>query len=255
MDNSKVFELGKYRFKLRNYSQADAADVEALFPIAGQGSSEHPTETLDLLTQERGGVRAIINTALQHHQDCIWIAAATLISPNGKCFLFAGPSCSGKSSLATALAFGKDWRIVAEDVSLIDTNLNQFVSFVSPISMKAGALQLVASVIGEVHCPPLFNEWIPLKTKAVIAYPSAKIDFAFILEVLDNGGAQEVLTTSQISPELLLIKLLPLSNLLHLNNATEQFSNYLKAARCFKLCGGHLNERLDFVIELSGLAR
>ncbi len=254
VDSSKVFALGNFRFKLTNYSHREAEQIEKLFPLAAENdASQSECETLAIGTQERGAVRPIINKALRHHENCIWIAAALLLSPSGKLFLFAGQSCSGKSTLAAALAFGHDWAVIAEDICLIEREHKAFIPFISPMSMKTGTVERIEAVVGNTIPQPLLGEWIPLQSKAVAPnLVPGKIDFVFALEsAFEPQAPAKPLSIRKVSVEQILIELLKLSNILHLEDPPDVFIDYVNSARCFRINGGELSERLDFVIELS----
>jgi hypothetical protein len=241
LDSKKTFALGSFKFKLAD----EANHIETLFLEARQ-SDDAPIELLD----NQGGVRGIVNVALKRHENCIWLDAGVLVAPNGKRVMFAGASSAGKSTLTTALAFGHGWKIIAEDVALIDIESDRFVVFASPLSMKAGTVDRLAKVLGKAPGPLFFNEWIPLGDLAATTDPDATIDFAFIMQPLTPGSPGQ-LNLQPISHKSVLTKLMPISNILRLNGAMEKMEHYLSQGKCFQLSGGQLNERLDLVIELS----
>ena len=181
---------------------------------------------------------------LKRHHDCMWLDAGCLIAPNGKKILFVGRSGAGKSTTTMALALAYDWKVIAEDILLIDIHQNRLITFGGPFSLKEGTLELLWNSIGRVPDPILNGEWSPLGAMAAPTETEARFDFAIVLFA---GSAMSVSPISSIE---FLRNCLPLSNILRITGAGEKLVDYVSAGSCLEIEGGTLKERLNFILSL-----
>lgn len=248
MDSSRIYELGGTHFRLANYVPELASQIEALFPLAQSDPTGGDVITLDLA--DFRDVRSMIDHLLRLMPERIWIAAATLISPANKILMLCGRPSSGKTSLTAILAFKYRWRIIAEDVTLIDYAQNELVSLQSPLSMKPGACARWCRLAGVEEPPMLFNEWIPTAEHAARGRYPAHFDAAVMLSRFE--AEERTLELQQLPRESFVSSLLQLSNIIHKPQSAHLISEYLADASCATLHGGNLSERLTAVIELCG---
>jgi hypothetical protein len=242
-----IRQLGRCAFELRCEDEALKRQLNSLFQPCN-GSASSPPLVIEV---DRGGVRKIVNIALKHHDACVWIDAASLISPGGKKILIAGASHAGKSTCTTALALKEKWKVLAEDIVLFDTAADRLICFASPFSLKPGTADRLAAQ--NCPAPPLvLNEWIPLDGMAAGGEVAAKLDLAFFFEHIADPGSLGPLTLNETVQADFIRRLLPISNLLHSETAIDKLSTYLTDARCFNLSGGSITERLRKINELAG---
>lgn len=193
-------------------------------------------------------VRLIVRRALNYHENFLWFDAATLVSPTGKVVLIAGASHSGKSTASTALAFGHDWKVLAEDVSLVDPALKQLKTFASPLSLREGSLERIKKATGILPGPVIGGEWIAINKHLNDKSIQFKIDLAVELAVTDPGR-DEPMTINAVTTQSFLQSLLPLCNAIHLKDGIDLLDEGLKGAACYRINGGSLDQRLKFFID------
>lgn len=242
---STVLTLGKFAFEIDCQDDQLKACLESLFPSRAVAHHRAPATVHD----ESGDVRSIVNIALRHHEDCLWFDAAALIAPGGQKVLFAGASSSGKSTTTIALALGYGWKVLSEDITLFDPSTDELLSFASPISLKPGTFERLQAA--KLSPPPLIlNEWIPVDGMAAPGESvSATLDLAFFFNVI-NQTEPEPISAQQITPGEFLRLVLPISNLLHSTAGMDKLSQYLAPARCYRLSGGSLTERLSKINQI-----
>jgi hypothetical protein len=191
-------------------------------------------------------VRLIVRRALNYHQSFLWFDAATLVSPSGKVVLIAGPSHSGKSTASTALAFGFGWKLLAEDVSLVDPKSKQVKTFASPISLRSGSLERIKKATGVLPGPVVGNEWVPINNHLNDKVIDFKIDLAIALAVTDPS-LDEPMKVESVKAQTFIHSLLPLCNAIHLDNGIDLLDEGLKNSICLRIAGGGLAERLEYI--------
>lgn len=203
----------------------------------------------DEIVSEASGleiVRLIVRRALNHHEGYLWFDAAMLVSPSGKVVLIAGASHAGKSTAAAALAFGLNWKVLAEDVALIEPRNKVITPFASPISLREGSLERIARATGVTPGPVIGFEWVPLKGHLHYEQVPFNIDLAIELAVT-NPLTDQPIAVASVSNSSFIHFLLPLCNALHLPNGIELLDESLQKARCYRLDGGSLGDRLNFI--------
>lgn len=254
-----TFLLGRFSFRLKS---SDLALLEALTKLFPKTNLEHKTtQVIDLdnprdiisnwsnvVPKPEGFeiIRLIVRKALDNHQDCLWMDAATLVSPQGKTILIAGPSHSGKSTAAIALAYGKAWSVLSEDITLIDAGSGAFLRFASPLSIRAGSIEKVKIATGVAVGTPVDTEWLELGHLASTKAEIKRIDFLYFLPKTDPN-TDEPFQVDRISVNEAVRKLLPLSNILHLSTGLEIITTALASAQCHTVKGGCLSERVGLI--------
>ncbi|HEY9679224.1 MAG TPA: hypothetical protein V6C76_14540 [Drouetiella sp.] len=263
---TKSYRLGNYRFQIKSSDKALSTSIGSLFEEYSIDVDKDPLSLIDIdlplnivpgwdeVVAEASGleiVRLIVRRALNYHHDFFWLDAATLVSPTGKLVLIAGPSHSGKSTAATALAFGHGWKLLAEDVSLVDPSNHRLIPFSSPLSLREGSLERIKKATGVLPAPVVGDEWIAMKNHLHANTIDFKLDLAIALDVTD-GQHDDILSTTEVTPLKLMHSLLPLCNAIHLNNGIELLEQSLAKATCYKVSGGSLKERLQFIAGCTG---
>jgi hypothetical protein len=265
---TKSYRLGEFCFQLKSSNQQLCDCIGSLLERHEVDVDRDPLSLIDIdlplvivpgweeIVSEASGleiIRLIVRRALNYHHDYLWFDAATLVSPSGKVVLIAGPSHSGKSTAATALAFAFGWKILAEDVSLVDPRTKQVKTFASPISLRTGSLERIRSATGVLPGPVVGSEWVPISDHINEKLVDFNIDLSIALSVTDSNSDLP-LTTSAVPAQSFIHSLLPLCNALHLNNGIELLDDALKNSVCFRIMGGSLAERLHFINVQAGEA-
>ncbi len=196
-------------------------------------------------------VRLIVRRALNYHQNYLWFDAATLVSTAGKVVLIAGASHSGKSTASAALAFGLGWKIIAEDVSLVEPRLKQLTTFASPISLRAGSLERIQKATGVLPGPVVGGEWVPINDHLNKNLIDFNVDLSIELAVTDPS-VDETMVINEVTGASFIHTLLPLCNAIHLQSGIDLLDGGLKHSKCFRITGGSLAQRLTFISEQVG---
>jgi hypothetical protein len=246
LENNKtsVYRLGRVDFCLKGATLAFTNQMDILLPQ----SSAKTWESIDI--SGRNDLRTLQNILLKRHDDCMWLDAGCLIAPGGKKVLIIGRSGTGKSTTTMALALAYRWKVIAEDILLIDLSKNELITFGAPFSLKKGTLNLLLDCIGTAPEPILEEEWSPLGTMADFSGEVPHFDFGFIFS--PRNEANQALEVRSISHTQYLKEALPFSNILRMKDAADKFLEYIRLAETFKLEGGTLRERLDLILECCG---
>jgi hypothetical protein len=248
--NKTLFSLGRTVFFAQNCNPSFEQELEILLPRYSQSTAVKITP-LAIETQGTNNLRALINVVLKNHSGCVWIDAGCLIAPSGAKILLSGFSGAGKSTTTMALAIGYGWKVVAEDLLLIDVEEKKLLTFASPFSLKQGTLELLRDSIGRLPEPILHGEWSPLKDMAASGEYDAKFDFTILLEQI-KPNAGKGLELVSMHPTTYLRKLIRISNILRIDGAAEVISEAIDKSECFTFIGGTLRERVDAIRKLSG---
>ena len=244
---TSVYKLGRVAFSVKNCDEGFTEDLDVLLPHA----SETEYEDIDIHDVKMGcerDLRGLLNHILKKHLGCLWIDAGCLITPAGKKILISGQSGAGKSTTTMALALGYGWKVVAEDLLLLDKEQDMLLTFASPFSLKSGTFEMLKECVGRGPDPILQSEWSPLGEMAASGTFDAHFDFSIVLNRAVDGEPNLVL--DEVSPIEYLRSILPISNTLRYKDASEKMIEYFSSGRCVRFSGGTLRERLDTILDL-----
>jgi len=240
-----VFKLGRVAFSVANCDVDFQTTLDILFPHSNQ-ETLNEEEIYEVRTGCDRDIRGLLNHILKKHLGCIWIDAGALIAPNGKKVLLVGQSGAGKSTTTMALALRYGWKVLGEDLVLLDQKTDKIISFASPFSLKPGTRELLEETIQKTPDPILEDEWSPLGTMAGHGDIDLPFDLSIFLERAEEFDPQlEIIETGQ--PEFVR-KILGISNLLRFKNSAEQMLGYLGSRPCLTLRNGTLAERLEAIL-------
>lgn len=236
----QVYRLGKVLFVAASPDTDFERALPCLFPLA----EETERNIVDL--SGHSDVRSLINGVLALHDSCLWLDAACVMSPEGSLAVISGGSGSGKSTIAMALTLGFGWKLLSEDITLIDKEGKQIISFASPFSLKPGTLDCLRDAAGVTPKQIFFDEWVSVAQASIAPACSPAFDL-----VLHFGSAknEEPLCCESVAPADYVRLILSCSNLLHDDDAPDEMVSYVSAAGCYKVSGGTLKDRLRFVFE------
>lgn len=96
-----------------------------------------------------------------------WLVVhAAILAKGNKAIMFPAPPGSGKSTLTAFLAL-KGWRLLSDEMTIIELNSRRAIPFVRPISLKNNSIQLV-------------KQWFPDVVMSDIAVDTQKGDVAHV---------------------------------------------------------------------------
>lgn len=261
---SKLMQFGQCVFRVEAHNRELVTTMETMFPPApppGNQQVEVVVEDLlelslaqDKTAQEIESltITDLLSKLYARHPNCIWISSAAVCAPEGKVVLLLGPSFSGKTTLALAIAITKGWKIISQDITLIDPKSNLLWPCPAPISLRPGAQELLQEFcrLPEVANRP--NKWF-LEPTLYIAEPVvARFDAVLSLSPFDQSGESTLsdLQVEPISSSEFIREILPWSNVLRHGDAIPVLQAVIQAARCVKLQGGNLSQRVELLKSL-----
>jgi len=244
--SAPIYTLGRVAFTVNS---PDAAFERALTRLLPRPRTD--PDTIHAFSVE-SDVRALIREVLAYHRDCRWIHAACLRSPEGRTVLLAGLSGAGKSTTAVALALGFGWKVLADDLTLIDRATNAVVAFATPISMKGAAPALLREAIGQAPGPLVLGEWFRIDELYATEACPAEFDLLVHLgwDRRNTGFAHSPCSAAEYTR-----LLLPSSSVLRDAGGPDGFAEAISSGACHWVMGGNLSERLNLVLELNRQAR
>ena len=186
----------------------------------------------------------ILDTALKFHEHLLWLEGATLIDRNGRLIMLCGGTHSGKTTLALALHLLFGWKVVSEDLTLIDPENNQIVPFPRPLSLREGTVERIAAAVGTVPGGKHMQaEWYfdpGMYDIRRFALPPHVVVFLKPLDAENLGSFK----TDAVSSSIVLKELLPLSNLVRKPDGMQSIHSAMEAGTCYVMEGGQLTDRL-----------
>jgi hypothetical protein len=244
--SAPIYTLGRVAFTVNSPDATFERELARLFsPPRTTPATIHTFSVKD-------DVRAVIAEALTFHSDYRWIHAACLRSPEGRTVLLAGRSGAGKSTTALALALGFGWKVLGEDLTLIDRATNAIIGFATPFSLKGPAPTLLREAIGTEPGPLLLGEWFRIDELYAAEECQAEFD---VLVHLGRDGRSTGFAHSPCSAAEYTRLLLPSSSVLRDAGGPDGFAEAISSGACHWVMGGNLSERLSLVLELNRQAR
>jgi hypothetical protein len=191
----------------------------------------------------------LLGRAMTKPSNLLWIDAATLICPDGRAVLVAGPSLAGKTTLALSMFLAYRWKVLSEDVTLIDPLSHQIIPFLRPSSLRPGCAELIEAATGRRPSTLLFDRWFFDRRMFLESNFEAKPVWSIKLDALVEGS-REPLTINPVSTDHFVRSILPISNTLRFADGVAALSDFLSESSCFKLSGGTVRERMEAVSDL-----
>lgn len=235
-----VYSLGRFAFAFDRADVANDRGLAAVFlPTSGRPAC---VDRID----SRATVRSVIDLALGRHADCLWIHGSSLVSARGRLVLLAGGAGVGKTTTALALSLAHGWKVFADDATLID-DAHAVVGFAAPFSLKPGTLELLDACCGRwPRRVVVEEEFIPVGGMHAGESRAAEFDLAVYL---DGPGSARRLASHEFAAAEFVRLLLRSANAMHQPGGADRLMGYLGAARCHRVMGGSLSERVGFVLE------
>jgi hypothetical protein len=186
------------------------------------------------------GVRQAMS---DYHQRLLYCHGAALLRPDGIRVLLVGLSYAGKTTLSLALCFGRQWRMVVEDI--VYFHEHTVLVMRNPLSVRPPTPQLLEEC-GAVLPEPLIGRWIIAPEIFAQQPAELKFDLAVVMKEPVAGHLQ----VSSLAPGELLRLMLARSNALHFDDGADTIYKYIETARCYVLQGGTVGERCELLSQL-----
>jgi hypothetical protein len=218
--------------------------LDRLFPHSN-GARLDKEPDIDVQMGLSHDVAECIRQIISQHEGCLLIQAACMLSPNGQRMLISGAPNSGKTTLAIALSLQYGWKVIAEGMTIIDTEKNRITSFAAPFNLKPGTRAVLTD--NGVTLPGfILREWFPIAKE--ISADDCPAGFEHSVH-LEGEFGNEKLKISRSTPSEQTRKILPISNLLSVRG-TDNFLQLLPAQSCHVISGGLLKDRLSHITEM-----
>lgn len=175
-----------------------------------------------------------------------------LVTKGSQLVFLAGASRAGKTTMTVAAAQKLGWKIISEDLILIDPALSRIVSVVHPLSLRPGAQQLIAEATGLPPVSLYLDRWLACPDMFYIG-PAGQPRFAHSI-LIDSAPNGAPFSAASLRSHEFLRALLPLSNALNVDDGTNSLNACIEQSSCSIIGGGTVGERLAFLTELDSRA-
>lgn len=262
-------QFGNCRFSVKAEDDALVATIEALFSGAvvdnAEGNQTATEVVMEELMQAHRGqaidqtpqeiecqtISNLLNHLYAQHASCLWISSACLCTPDGKLVLLAGPSYCGKTTIAVALALTRKWKIVSQDITLIDPVLKVVLPCQAPINIRDGARKMLIDI---GHSPGkafgvhgwFFDQELYLRRSVSAKFAAAVMIVPFDQLTEDNSD----ISVEELSASAFIREILPWSNLLRYGDKISVLQEAIEGAHCVKWQGGQLSQRVELLESL-----
>lgn len=113
-----------------------------------------------------------LNWCVSSHCHQFLVVHAAVLERGGKALLLPAPSGSGKSTLCAALAFS-GWRVLSDELALLDPQHGYAVALPRPISLKNESIDLIRSFAPQATFGPVVHETVKGNVAHLRAPPDA----------------------------------------------------------------------------------
>jgi hypothetical protein len=220
--------------------------LSGLFARAGESVGE-PVIDIEIdpkysNDQIGSAVRQIVVTVIAQHSKNLYVEGAAILNRANELVLLVGTTRAGKSTLSAALTLGLGWKILTEDLVILDLSNKYILPLNFPISLRPGAKELIEAAIGlRVQTKGESDVWMPIEASCVKT--EARFDKVVLLEA-PNG---KEIACFDLAPEQAVRLILPASNAIYSDQRIDDLMEMIKGARCLRLTGGSVKERVDAI--------
>lgn len=192
---------------------------------------------------------SLITDAYRYHDGHLYIDGCAFMTNRSELVLLAGASHAGKTTLTVAAAGKLGWKIISEDLVLIDSSLTHIVPFVHPLSLRVGAQDLIMEATGIPPSGLYLDRWLVCPD---MFYTGAPVPPKFSLTILIQSDAESSAPSLTLSSAHEFLRaLLPLSNALHMDNGLRLLHSCIDMGPCYIMRGGSVGERLALLAKLT----
>lgn len=86
-----------------------------------------------------------LNWCVAAHCHQYLIMQAAVIERNGRALVLPAPSGSGKSTLCAAVVYGGGWRLLSDEMALLDPSSGHLLPLPRPVSLKNASIDVIRS--------------------------------------------------------------------------------------------------------------
>lgn len=112
-----------------------------------------------------------LNWCVANHMHCFLIVHSAVLEKNGHALVLPAPSGSGKSTLCGGLA-NRGWRLLSDELAIIDPVDGQVVPFPRPVSLKNQSIAVMQAFAPNARFGPPVTD----TTKGTVAHMAASLD-------------------------------------------------------------------------------
>ncbi|HEY9714941.1 MAG TPA: hypothetical protein V6C72_15845 [Chroococcales cyanobacterium] len=250
----EIFSLGDFAFRFKSRDQRLLDDARKLYSST-RSDGDYQLFDLDAVesrviqSQYASIFHSLVTSAYRHHNGHLYVDGCALVTENSELVLLAGASRAGKTTLTVAAVQKLGWKIVAEDLILIAPSLDRIVSVVHPLSLRAGAQQLIAEATG-LPCLTLYlDRWLA-PHGMFHTDPCRPPKFVHAI-LIGSDCENSTFRTARVGSNEFLRALLPLSNALSLDNGASLLGSCIERSHSSIISGGTVRDRLTFLAELN----
>lgn len=191
----------------------------------------------------------LLDRALADHAGYLWLDASALLTPAGKLVLISGPSHSGKTTLTLAMALAHNWKILAEDIVLIDSQTGLLAPFARPLSLRPDTAAKIKAATGLDPGTFPIDGWLTAKDWYCLKPMPARFNIAIDLAVTDKDSTASLRMVDVESGEFVR-SLITHSNALRYDDGINKLANTLDGAHLCLLSGGTPAQRIENLLKL-----
>jgi len=267
---SNVFILGRRPFRLKTKCKDLLTKISDMFPAASENGQlvydqykhcetinlDVPIATMEFPQKAPSqlgfseSLAYVVDQALRSHKGLLWLEAATLLDAQGKPILICGASYAGKTTLSLALCLKAGWKMVSEDITMLDSTENCVIPFARPLSLRSDSAKRISEALGFGFENMVSDEWYFDPNMYYCQPVPLKFTRAVLLQPFKPSSAMPLLV-EPVVPVTYLRKILSLSNFVRFPGAVEFFMRSLTDTECFTVQGGELKERLQILTQYS----
>lgn len=112
-----------------------------------------------------------LNWSVSNHCHQYLIVHAAVLERGGRALILPAASGSGKSTLCAGLVFGGGWRLLSDELALIDPQTSLVFPLPRPVSLKNASIDVIGSFAPEVRFGDVVHETV--KGRVAHARPPA----------------------------------------------------------------------------------
>jgi HprK-related kinase A len=99
-----------------------------------------------------------LNWCVSSHCHQYLILHAAVLERGGRALILPAPSGSGKSTLCAGLVFGGGWRLLSDELALIDPARGHVVPLPRPVSLKNDSIDAIRAFVPSAHVGDVVHE-------------------------------------------------------------------------------------------------
>ncbi|MBX9879526.1 MAG: hypothetical protein K2Y22_13780 [Candidatus Obscuribacterales bacterium] len=221
----------------------ETIDLDGPLPIRGLDQSLFAKDNPEI------ALIGLLDRCLADHAGYLWIDASALLTPQGALVLLSGPSHSGKTTLTLSMALAHNWKILAEDIVLIDLKTGLLVPFARPLSLRSDTAGKIKTATGLDVGSFVLEGWLTNSQWYSLKPVPANFDLAIDLAVTDKDAATSLKINTVENGEFLR-SLITHSNALRYDNGVQVLSSAFAKATLNLLSGGSPRDRINHLLKL-----